>query len=416
MKIQLLTKSNRTFLVLAFILFNFLFSYAQSLQKGIWRGVLTLDFKENIELPFNFEVKNNGKKTTITIINADERIVVDEISFKKDSVIFKMPVFDTEFRAKIYNDSLIGVWLNYARKDKNIIPFKAYANNTKRFLFPDETTKQLFNGKWEVTFSPETADSSKAIGVFNTKENGKYTGTFLTETGDYRFLEGTQHENNLYLSGFDGSHAFLFIAKSDGNEFIDGKFYSGISWKENWIARRNDSFQLRSAETITQLKSGFETIYFKFPNSKNKLISLNEDRYKNKVVIVQLLGTWCPNCMDETAYLSKLYNDYNNKGLEIIGLAYERTTDFNKAAQLVDRLKNRFNVNYEILITGSSGKDKASENFPMLNKITAFPTTIIIDKSGKVNSIHTGFSGPATGKAYDDFKQKTEKLISELLK
>jgi glutathione peroxidase-family protein len=120
--------------------------------------------------------------------------------------------------------------------------------------------------------------------------------------------------------------------------------------------------------------------------------------------------------MDETAYLSKLHKQYKSSGLEIIGLAYERTADFNNAVELVNRLKKRFDVDYEILITGVSGKDKASENFPMLNKITAFPTTIIIDKKGKVNSIHTGFSGPATGKAYDDFTQNTEKLIIDLLK
>jgi glutathione peroxidase-family protein len=120
--------------------------------------------------------------------------------------------------------------------------------------------------------------------------------------------------------------------------------------------------------------------------------------------------------MDETAYLSQLYKKYKYSGLEIVGLAYERTADFSKAAELVTRLKKRFDVEYEILITGVSGKDKASENFPMLNKITAFPTTLILDKNGKVNTIHTGFSGPATGKAYDDFTQKTEKLIQELIK
>lgn len=405
----------KLFFLLVIFLSNSCFSFSQSLKKGIWRGVLFLDEKENIELPFNFDVKSINTKTTITIKNGDERIVVDELAFKKDSLIFKMPVFDTEFRTKIYKDSLIGVWINYARKDKNRIPFKAFAGSNKRFTQTPSNTNS-FNGKWEVTFSPGTSDSTKAIGVFDQKKDGTCTGTFLTETGDYRFLEGIQSGNKLYLSGFDGSHAFLFIAKFEGEKIFDGKFYSGISWKENWIGVRNETFQLRSAESITKLNEGFDQIYFKFPNTKKETISLNDERYKNKVVIVQLLGSWCPNCMDETAYLSQLYKKYKNSGLEIIGLAYERTTDFSKAAELVTRLKKRFDVEYEILITGLSGKDKASENFPMLNKITAFPTTVILDKNGKVNTIHTGFSGPATGKAYNDFTLNTEKLIQELIK
>jgi thiol-disulfide isomerase/thioredoxin len=397
--------------------------HAQLLKKGIWRGILTIDAENKIDLPFNFEVNYKNSKTQLTIINADERILVDELFFKKDSLIIKLPVFDTEFRTRIFNDSLVGVWINYARKDKNIIPFKAFANNKNRFLNSKNNNTEnvsesnFFDGKWEVTFSPGSNDSSKAIGVFNKQTNEKLIGTFLTETGDYRFLEGTQIGNKLYLSGFDGSHAFLFMAEKDlTNNKLNGFFYSGISWKENWVAIKNDTFQLRSAESITKLNPGFETIYFKFPNSENKLISLLDERYKNKVVILQLLGSWCPNCMDETAYLSKIYNRYNKSGLEIIGLAYERTNDFNKASGLVTRLKKRFNVEYEILITGLTGKDKASENFPMLNKITAFPTTIIIDKAGKVNTIHTGFSGPATGKAFEEFSRKTESLIDQLLK
>ena len=47
----------------------------------------------------------------------------------------------------------------------------------------------------------------------------------------------------------------------------------------------------------------------------------------------------------------------------------------------------------------------------------SYPTTIFIDKKGKVREIHTGFSGPGTGKYYDEFvtefNQLMDKLISE---
>jgi len=388
---------------------------AQSLKQGIWQGILTLNAKEKIELPFNFETKLQQKKNVIVIWNAEERIVVDELQLKRDSVNFKMPVFDSEFKTKNYGDSLVGVWINHARKDKNIIPFKAYFNKTQRFNFTPEKANPIYEGKWEVTFSPETTDSTKAIGIFKQGETNYCTGTFLTETGDYRYLDGIQHKGKIYLSCFDGSHAFLFIANSNGVKITDGEFYSGIHWKENWIGKRNETFQLKDATSITQLNPGIETLSFSFMNSKKEKISIDDARYKNKVVIVQLMGSWCPNCMDETAYLSQLYKTYNKKGLEIIGLAYERTNDFAKASANVERLKKRFVVDYEILITGLTGKEKASESLPMLTKINAFPTTLFINKQGKVILIHTGFSGPATGNAYKEFTTKTESLINQLI-
>jgi len=119
--------------------------------------------------------------------------------------------------------------------------------------------------------------------------------------------------------------------------------------------------------------------------------------------------------MDESVYLSKLYKQYNKKGLEIIALAYERTSDTERAKANITRLTTRLNIEYEVLITGLTGKEKASESLPFLNKVMAFPTTIFLDKDHRVKSTYTGFNGPATGKAYEDYTLKTEKLINELL-
>ena len=120
--------------------------------------------------------------------------------------------------------------------------------------------------------------------------------------------------------------------------------------------------------------------------------------------------------MDETAYLSKFYDRNKNKDVEILGLAFERTTDFEKSKKNIERLKNRFNVGYDLLITGfTNDKEDAAKALPMLNKVVAFPTMIIIDKKGEVRKIHTGFSGPGTGKHYIEFVNEFEKLISDLI-
>ncbi len=394
--------------------------------------MLLLNQEKQLELPFTFEVVRLKGATQLIIHNAEERITVTETSFSKDSFNFKMPVFDTEFRTKLTGDTLLtGLWINHTKKENNTTPFSATYGNRSRFQTEAAKPGPLFYGKWEVTFSPGTPDSSKAIGHFEIGMNNWLQGTFMTETGDYRYLEGSDYRGRLQLSAFDGSHAFLFIADTVPGGKIEGVFYSGNSWSERWIGKRNQSFELRDPEKLTYIKDPDQVINFSFKNSNDQTVSLSDARFKNKVVIVQIMGSWCPNCMDETAYLAQLYKKYTQKGIarfdsttekherhviEIIGLAYERTSDSEKAKNNIRRLKERFGVNYEILITGLTGKDKASQSLPFLNGIMAFPTTLILNKEHKVVSVYTGFNGPATGRAYEDYVIKTERLIRSLLK
>lgn len=401
--------------------------FSKKLKEGNYRGILILNEAEGIELPFNFVVKYKGKKPTIIISNSDERIVVDEVSIKGDSVNFKMPVFDTEFRTVLVGDDLEGVWINNYKTNNNKIKFKASYGDSRRFIFSVASKHILqpadldevpnFEGRWETTFSPGTKDSSKAIGLFRRIEQTEFaSGTFLTETGDYRYLEGEVNRNNLYLSCFDGVHAYLFIATYNNGAVLTGTFYSGATWKELWTARHNNAFKLSDAEEITFIKNKDEKINFTFPDLTGKQVSLSDKKYDNRPVIVQVMGSWCPNCMDESVYFSTLYKKYKDQGLEIIALAFEKTSDYNKAKNQVSRLKSRLNIEYDLLITGQTGKEKASETLSALNKITAFPTTLFLNRQHQVVKVHTGFSGPATGTEFEVYKQRTESLIRSLLK
>lgn len=390
--------------------------FSKKPKEGIYRGVLTIDDSRGLEIPFNFELKYHKKKPVITIANADERIAVDEITIKRDSFNFKMPVFDTEFRTRLVGDNLEGVWINHYKSADNRMAFKATFGEGRRFLFTPGKADPIFEGRWETLFSPGSKDSSRAIALFHHLEQTDYvTGTFLTETGDYRYLEGMRSGTTLYLSTFDGSHAYLFIAELKGANLY-GKFYSGPSWSEPWVAKLNPDARLRDPGSITVMKEGSERMAFSFPNLDNKPVSLNDEKFRNKVVVVQIMGSWCPNCLDESRYFAELYRQYKTDGLEIIALAFERTTEPERARKLVKRLKERVGIDYEVLITQLSGKDQAGEVLPGLTKIEAFPTSIFLDREHRVVKIHSGFSGPATGNDYLLYKQETEALIRQLLK
>jgi thiol-disulfide isomerase/thioredoxin len=382
---------------------------SMKLKEGTWRAVLKI--KEDIELPFNFQITKNAE---LIIQNAEEKIVVKDIVYNGSNVNIYFPVFSTYVEAVIKDNNLEGYWINAEKKDYKI-PFFAQHGRNERFAAAEKTVLADVNGKWEVTFSPGTENAYKAIGLFK-QQNHKVTGTFLTETGDYRFLEGQMEEGSLKLSCFDAAHAFLFTANVKKDSIFNGIFYSGKHWNESWVAVRNDNFVLSDSDTLTYLTKGYEKLDFNFPDEKGIITSLSDSDYKNKAIIVQIMGSWCPNCMDESVYLSEVYSKYKSKGLEIIAIDYEIRNDFEVFKRNVARMKEDLGINYKIVFGGTSKKSEAAKTLPMLNHIMSYPTTIFIDRKGKIKKIQTGFNGPGTGKIYEDYKKSTNKLIEKILK
>ena len=383
----------------------------QQLKPGIWRATVEI---QGQELPFNFVVQNNDdQEIKIHLINGEERLLLDEVEIDGDSIDIGLHIFDANFKAVIKSDTLEGLFIKNFAKDYRL-PFRAVHGQSHRF---PRSTNQLeiadFSGKYEVKFIHEK-DTTPAIALF--KQSGdSVTGTFMTPTGDYRYLQGNVVNGTLHLSTFDGNYAYLFSAVRQMDGTLVGKYYSGKTWKEDWIAKENDNATLPDADKLTYLKEGYDRIEFNFPDVNGNNVTLNDAKYKGKVVILQLFGTWCPNCMDETRFLAPWFKENKDRGVEIIGLAYERKADFNYASSRIKKMAEKLDVTYDFVIAGTEDKTKASETLPMLNKVAAFPTTIFIGKDGKVKKIHTGFTGPSTGIYYEQYQQQFNETVNELL-
>lgn len=377
-----------------------------TLKKGTWRVALAV--QDGKELPFIFTTTDNG----IEIHNAEERIQLEDITIKKDSITIQMDVYEGVLKGTFTDENTIKGEFIKVSLDR-YVPFTAMYGETERFPNLKTKAKAGITGNWETVFSPDVeADRYIAKGMF--KQNGnKVTGTFRTTTGDYRYLEGVLDGNQLKLSTFDGAHAFLFTATVTDSTMI-GEFQSGNHWKEPFISKRNEQYELPDAKELTYIK-GEQPFNFSFPNSDGKMVSLSDDIYKNQVRIIQIMGTWCPNCLDE----SKYYSTYAqaNPDVKFIALAFEYTKTKEKAFKNIKRLEDRLNIPYPILLAqyGTSDKKKAQEKLPMLNHVLSYPTTIFVDKKGKVRRIHTGFNGPATGQKYIDFKNDFKSFVSDLL-
>ena len=384
----------------------------QVLKTGVWRGVITL---QGQELPFNFAVsKDTTGKLSAYLKNGEENLLLDEIRQEGDSVILTMHIFDSELKVHADGDSLKGYFIkNYEPGYR--LPFVAAHDQDFRFTAnASSQTASRFRGKYAVTFINNT-DTTQAVGLLDVPADNMVIGSFLTPTGDYRYLEGNVVHDKLYLSAFDGNHAYLFTAKFINDSTLAGEYWSGRSSHQTWTGIKNDRATIGDAETLTYLKEGHDKVNFRFPDENGNMASLDDAKYQGKVVIVQLLGSWCPNCLDETRFLVPWYRHNKERGVEIIGLAYESKDDFDYASERIKKMKSKLGIPYTIALAGSKDKDKASSTLPMLNKVSAFPTTIFIGKDGKVKKIHTGFSGPGTGIYYKQFIQYFDETVNELI-
>ncbi|NNE55465.1 MAG: TlpA family protein disulfide reductase, partial [Flavobacteriales bacterium] len=324
-----------------------------------------------------------------------------------------MPRYNSAFRAAVLErDSIVGSWHNLDKEDYSI-PFIGVRTNDNRPWIP-ESHKNPESKTYSVRFSPDTENEYQAIGQFSYSKD-RATGTFITETGDYRFLEGDITNDNLVVSCFDGAHMFLFQAEMVGDSLLDGMFYSGKHYSEPWIAVEDPEASLRDPNSITYLNDDSETIEVDVMTLDGDFTTIDQEDFEGRVTIVQIFGSWCPNCYDENEFYKELYDDYAGQGFQVIPIAFEASDDFHKNAEAVRKQFNDIGITYAAYLGGKRNKKTTSEMFPMLNQIISYPTSVYIDKMGNVRKIHTGFYGPGTGQLYIDYVNETRSFIEELL-
>ncbi len=385
------------------------------IKEGAWRGV----FKVNeVQVPFNFEVKGkDAEHATFTLINGTRRDDFHVQQTAKDSVFIKMNTYDAALVAKIHEDgTLSGVYKSLVPNFRgNFLPFTAEYGKTFRFVEPEKEIKANHNlsGKWAIKISSKEPVADQ-VAVFEQKGN-KLKGVFLKVTGDTRELEGIVQGDEFTLTGFSGPSPWLIRGKINPDKSISGEVGLGIYNNVKFEGVKDKKAELPDPYALTYLKEGYEKLDFTLPDLNGKPVSLSDEKYKGKVVIVEIVGTWCPNCTDQTQFLSPWYKANKDRGVEAIAVGFEQKDDLAYAKYTLGKLKEKYDIQYDILFGGIADKKVASEKFAALNKMIAFPTTIIIGRDGKVKQIHTGYTGEVTGKYFKQYVKKWNKDLDKLI-
>lgn len=406
----------------------------EKLPPGPWRGQLILESQNFVQeaddeevqnrveklsdknLPFNFEVSyDKFNNLAFTFLNGKERIPIYHVDFGRDKKLAKDSVrvyfddYDSYISAYYENNALEGTFVKTNRKNYKI-PFKAIYGQKHRFTTLKTKPKTDLTGSWDVIFNEGSEDSYIAVGEFQ-QRNNHLEGTFLTETGDYRFLEGTVQGNKAFLSVFDGSHAFLFSMKILDDNNLIGSFRSGHTYQSTWSAKRNKNAALRDPTTLTTVDPNNKTIQAVLKSTDGQIIDLSTRTTKPKIVTI--MGSWCPNCKDELYYLKEIYNKYK-QDLDIYAISYELADDPNKGMEALTKYKEGMNIPFTMLYGGKASKKAVAADFPQLSQFMSYPTLLILNAANEVEYIHTGFNGPATSK-YAAFKVSFEQELQKIL-
>lgn len=386
----------------------------EPLRDGIWRAEVD-HFGRS--LPFNFEVRRDAAGAVeVVYLNGPERMPVEKVIYDGgERLQLAFPSYSANLVATVRDGRLEGEVL-LTRRDRTLrLPVTAVHGQDYRF-FPGRAAEYAdLGGRWEVEISVPAFGFTQPAMALLTQQGAELTGTVLTQVGDFRFLAGEVRGDQLYLSAFDGGGTQMWLAKLQPDGSLAGSFDSVTYGNALWTARRNPGFELEDPLAVTYLKPGFDRIDFTFPDLDGRPVSLSDPRFAGKVVLVVIGGSWCPSCHDEAMFMVPFLAEHAARGLEVVYVMFEYSDDFSAVETQLRAFRDRYGIEHPILFAGDSSRQSRGELIPALNDITAFPTTLFIDRRGKVRRIHTAFPGPATGQRHLDYQRELRSFVGMLL-
>lgn len=345
-------------------------------------------------------MKTSSQGKSFEILNGDEVIELHQIKTKKKNhLTLEIPTYQVSLSLDVNGNQLSGLFVR-----SNGTHMKVEGKPGQE-LFPLSSEKAAqFNGRWQVQ------DQKGENNVLILEQQGKkIKGSYLTKYGDYRSFQGVVQGSKFIAASFDGVYNYLIKGELKDNKL---KAQLLANYKIELHGVRNEKAQLVNPYELTQVES---KLSFSFPDLNGNAISLSDKEYQNKPVIIQIFGSWCPNCIDELNYLIPWYEENSKRGIKIIAISFERTNDLKRAQMILKKLSQRHQLNYPMLIAGVSSEETPEKKLSGIKDFMAFPTTIFLDKNHNVHKVHTGFNGPSTGEFYREWQKEFNQTVDKLL-
>jgi len=384
-------------------------------QTGPWRAWLE---SPGGDLPFGLEIEENGPGLRAFIRNGMEKVEVSRIECAGREAAIYLDEYGSELRGRIQDGgkSIEGKWRRTLTDAVHFsLPFRARAGKWPRFNpepeRPGADTLRI-DGRWRVDFGQRPQPS---VGVFSTLADGSVGGTILTSSGDLHVLSGSFEGNRLRLSRFDGGHAFLLDARLQPDGSLAGDFWEGGYVKDSWVAHRDSNAQLTDPLSQFRITGDVSLASVRLVDLEGRDRILADPALAGKALVVEIMGTWCPNCHDCAELLGKLFEAHRGQGLSVIGVSFEAVQAYADRTRLLRAYRDRYRVPYPLLLASKDSRILPEQVFPSIQGDYAFPTILFLRGDGSVRAVYKGFVSRAAPGDHERLQIEFESLIAELL-
>ncbi len=381
------------------------FAQVAAAPAGVWDGVVSVS-NGTIEIPFKFEIVAANGSYRGYFFDGDVKVPSQPGTFANGSVDLRFDQYGARVIATLSGDKLEG---KYDRGTRGAAyPFRA----TRAVAQPISAGKvPNIAGEWRIPTKNARGEAGWRFIVRQTGAN--VSASILRIDGDTGALSGRYANGKFLISHFSGARPVKYeiTVNADGSLTLLQNGQQTLAAYKLTDARAKDAVPTAPTQ-FTRVKNPAEPFRFSYPDLDGKLVSNTDARFKGKVVLISITGSWCPNCHDEAPFLTELYRTYKARGFEIVALGFEEPDQLKNPVRPRAFVK-QFGITYPFLLVGEP--EDAPAKITQAENLNAFPTTFVLGKDGRVRAVHAGFASVATGTVHEDSKKEMRAEIERLL-
>jgi len=371
--------------------------------SGLWDAGIVVG---GVLVPFRFELTVSDDEASGAFFNGDDRIRSTTGSFRDRSLALRFAQYASSIQAKWNDGSLTGA---YGRAGQPAYAFQAWPHTAA----PAPSSKiPSIAGQWEIAV--KSAKGEAAWRFFVRQSGPEVTASILRVDGDTGALSGSYQDGKFVLSHFSGARPLLLEVTPSA----DGSLSLLQNGKTQYTALKTGQARAKrlplpaDPSRWTSVKDPNQPLKFSGQDLAGKTITESDARFKGKVVLVNVMGSWCPNCHDEAPFLEELYRIYKDRGLEIVALSFEDSEQLKNPERLRAFIA-AYGIHYTVLLGGEPSE--VSAKLPQAVNLSTWPATFFVARSGLVQGAHAGFAGKATGAAHEQLKAELRATVETLL-